>query len=77
MAVYVFKCKSCGEEFTKSMLISVFKETIKKTKQTECPECGGWGELIPASTNFQLTGTGWYVTDYKNKSNETKKKNGS
>jgi putative FmdB family regulatory protein len=33
-----------------------------------CPVCGKKAKRIMSQNNFQLKGTGWYVTDYAKKS---------
>lgn len=61
MPIYEYLCNSCG----------VRKEHIQKMNDTPikaCPECGSteYAKLISAA-GFQLKGSGWYVTDFKNK----------
>ncbi len=61
MPIYEYLCNSCG----------VKKEHIQKMSDTPikaCPECGSadYAKLISAA-GFQLKGSGWYVTDFKNK----------
>ncbi len=61
MPIYEYLCNSCG----------VKKEHIQKMSDAPieiCPECGGadYTKLISAA-GFQLKGSGWYVTDFKNK----------
>jgi putative FmdB family regulatory protein len=61
MPIYEYLCNSCG----------VRKEHIQKMSDTPikaCPECGstGYAKLISAA-GFQLKGSGWYATDFKNK----------
>ncbi|MDC8444424.1 MAG: zinc ribbon domain-containing protein [Nitrosomonas sp.] len=61
MPIYEYLCNSCG----------VRKEHIQKMSDTPikaCPECGSaeYAKLISAA-GFQLKGSGWYVTDFKNK----------
>jgi len=34
-----------------------------------CPKCGGEAKKIISLSSFHLKGGGWYVTDYKGKSN--------
>jgi len=61
MPIYEYLCNSCG----------VRKEHIQKMSDAPirtCPKCGGteYNKLISAA-GFQLKGSGWYVTDFKNK----------
>jgi len=66
MPIYEFKCQECG----------FFDEILGKisdSQTTSCPKCKKltFQKLISAS-NFQLTGSGWYATDFKNKKTEDK-----
>ncbi|WP_293005010.1 zinc ribbon domain-containing protein [Nitrosomonas sp.] len=61
MPIYEYLCNSCGAE----------KEHLQKISDapiTACPVCGSnnYTKLISAA-GFQLKGSGWYVTDFKNK----------
>lgn len=61
MPIYNYECGHCGH-----------KEEQFKSRQSErhdafCSKCKQKTTLIPSITNFKLTGTGWYVTDYNNK----------
>ena len=60
MPIYEYRCDACGHRL----------EQIQKVTDpalTDCPECGQpkLKKLISAA-GFQLKGTGWYVTDFKN-----------
>ena len=61
MPIYEYECKKCGrimEAFQK------FSEPpIKK-----CKSCSGAVQKLISHSTFHLKGTGWYVTDYANKS---------
>lgn len=61
MPIYEYQCASCGHRL--EALQKVTDEPL-----TECPEChkSALGKLVSA-TSFQLKGTGWYETDFKNK----------
>jgi len=59
MPIYEYQCGACGHRL----------EAMQKMSDdplTECPECGrpDLRKLISAA-GFQLKGTGWYVTDFK------------
>ena len=61
MPIYEYLCNSCG----------VKNEHMQKMSDAPiqaCPECGGndYNKLISAA-GFQLKGTGWYATDFKDK----------
>jgi putative FmdB family regulatory protein len=60
MPIYEYRCGSCGFE----------KEYLQKVSDTPvaaCPACGSdaFIKLISAA-GFQLKGSGWYATDFKN-----------
>src|SRR5229473_104356 len=61
MPLYEYECEKCGHRFEKIQKFS--DKMIKK-----CPECGGRVEQMISSPAFQFKGSGWYVTDYANKS---------
>ena len=62
MPIYEYKCNSCGKKFEK---IEKFSASPLETHE----ECGGPVERLISAPAFQFKGTGWYVTDYGNKSN--------
>ena len=60
MPIYEYRCGSCGFE----------KEYLQKVNDTPvaaCPSCGSdaYVKLVSAA-GFQLKGSGWYATDFKN-----------
>lgn len=61
MPIYEYICHACGAE----------KEHLQKMSDSpvaNCPECGSSNYVKKISAaGFQLKGTGWYVTDFKNK----------
>lgn len=61
MPIYEYHCDVCGKDFE-------FVQKMTEAPKKACPECGGrkFRKLV-SSTAFQLKGTGWYATDYKNK----------
>ena len=67
MPIFDFKCEACG--YTKELLRKISDPIL-----TECPECHKetFKKQVSAPS-FQLNGTGWYVTDFKNKSKGIKK----
>lgn len=61
MPIYAYKCSDCGHE----------KEVLQKINDaplTDCPDCGqpSMAKMVTAA-GFQLKGSGWYVTDFRNK----------
>jgi putative FmdB family regulatory protein len=61
MPLYEYKCEKCGHQFEK---IQKFSDKMLK----KCPECGGRVEQMISAPAVQFKGSGWYVTDYANKS---------
>src|SRR5712672_2195467 len=61
MPLYEYECKKCGHRFEK---IQLFSDPMLK----KCPECGGKIEQMISAPAIQFKGSGWYVTDYANKS---------
>ena len=59
MPIYEYKCSACG--FQKDYL-----QKMSDTPLTTCPEChkDSFSKLLSAP-GFQLTGSGWYATDFK------------
>ncbi len=67
MPIYEYRCGSCGFQ----------KEYIQKFSDpllAVCPECEAltFTKLLSAA-GFQLKGSGWYQTDFKNPPARTKK----
>ncbi len=59
MPIYEYRCKNCSHDL--EML-----QKISDSPLTDCPNCGkNTLEKVISSTQFQLKGTGWYVTDFK------------
>jgi putative FmdB family regulatory protein len=61
MPIYAYKCTDCGHE----------QEVLQKISDaplTDCPDCGhpSLAKQVTAA-GFQLKGTGWYVTDFRDK----------
>ena len=59
MPIYAYRCSSCG--FEKDVLQKLSDPTL-----TQCPHFGkeAFGRTLTAPA-FQLKGTGWYVTDFR------------
>lgn len=66
MPIYAYRCEACG--FAKDAL-----QKVSDAPLTDCPACGEakFKKQLTAA-GFQLKGTGWYVTDFRNGSNGTK-----
>jgi putative FmdB family regulatory protein len=60
MPIYEYRCSTCG--FQKEYL-----QKISDPLMTVCPECGkGTFSKMLTAAGFQLKGSGWYATDFKN-----------
>ena len=64
MPIYEYQCLACGHELEKLQKIS-------DTPLVDCPDCQE-PELKKkiSAAGFRLKGTGWYETDFKNKSSK-------
>jgi putative FmdB family regulatory protein len=60
MPIYAYRCESCG--FAQDML-----RKISDPPLSVCPECNKdtFRKQVTAA-GFQLKGSGWYVTDFRN-----------
>ena len=60
MPIYAYRCSACGHA----------KDVLQKLSDpvlTTCPACGAeaFSKQLTAA-GFQLKGSGWYVTDFRN-----------
>jgi putative FmdB family regulatory protein len=60
MPIYEYRCGACG--FQQEILQKLSDAPLK-----DCPECGkpSMSKMVTAA-GFQLKGSGWYATDFKN-----------
>lgn len=67
MPIYSYLCQDCGHKLEKIQRLTDAPLTI-------CPQCNqaSLKKQITAAS-FKLTGTGWYETDFKNKTTEKSK----
>ncbi len=61
MPIYEYECKECGQ------IAEVFQKFSDKPL-TLCKRCSGKLHKLISHSSFHLKGTGWYVTDYADKS---------
>ena len=63
MPTYEYACPKCGHQFEQFQ--SMRDEPLKK-----CPKCGKTGvkRLVGGGAGLIFKGSGFYITDYKNKS---------
>lgn len=69
MPIYEYQCTNCGEKFE-------FIESFSAPTVRTCKYCNGEAKRIISLANFQLKGTGWYATDYKDKGKGKEKEKG-
>ena len=61
MPIYEYQCNQCHHTF--DLIQKVNDEPVKM-----CPECAENTVVrLVSAAGFQLKGTGWYETDFKNK----------
>jgi len=64
MPIYEYECKRCGK----------VEEVLQKFSDkplTKCRHCSGKLHKLVSLSSFHLKGTGWYVTDYAGKNNNS------
>ncbi|HEY1287295.1 MAG TPA: zinc ribbon domain-containing protein [Burkholderiales bacterium] len=68
MPIYEYRCQACGHQ-------EEFLQRVNEPPFTECPVCHKptFQKLLSAA-GFQLKGSGWYATDFKNKSSKPAEK---
>jgi putative FmdB family regulatory protein len=61
MPIYEYRCASCGHQ-------QEFLQKVSDAPLTVCPKCGKpeLAKMLTAA-GFQLKGSGWYATDFRNK----------
>ena len=61
MPIYEYRCAACGHQ-------QEFLQKVSDAPLTDCPKCGkpSLSKMLTAA-GFQLKGSGWYATDFKNK----------
>jgi len=68
MPTYEYECPKCGHAF--ELIQSMRDEPLKK-----CPKCKKTGvkRLVGGGAGLIFKGTGFYITDYKNKKEPARK----
>ena len=61
MPIYEYECTECGE-------IDEVLQKFSDKPLTKCRYCSGRLHKLISQSSFHLKGTGWYVTDYANRS---------
>ena len=61
MPIYEYRCTDCGFQ-------DEYLQKVSEPPMTVCPSCGtaSFRKLLSAA-GFQLKGSGWYATDFKNR----------
>jgi putative FmdB family regulatory protein len=61
MPIYDFQCTSCGHK-------DELMRKISESSTINCPQCSKetFAKMLSAPS-FQLTGSGWYASDFKDK----------
>ena len=64
MPIYEYECIKCGQ-------IEEAFQNFSDKPLTKCRHCSGKLHKLVSRSSFHLKGTGWYVTDYANRSKKT------
>jgi len=59
--IYEYQCSKCGEVF------EAFQK-VSDEPLSQCKFCKARVEKLISQSSFQLKGSGWYLTDYANRS---------
>jgi putative FmdB family regulatory protein len=61
MPIYEYRCAGCGHQ-------AEHLQKVSERPLAKCPACGKktYKKMLSAA-GFQLKGSGWYATDFKNK----------
>ncbi|HKX40711.1 MAG TPA: FmdB family zinc ribbon protein [Burkholderiaceae bacterium] len=71
MPIYAYRCAACGH--AKDVLQKVSDPVL-----TDCPACGASAfQKQVTAAGFQLKGSGWYVTDFRDGGSTAKASNGN
>lgn len=66
MPIYEYECTQCGN-------VEEILQNFSDAPLATCPICSGKMNKLISQSTFHLKGSGWYVTDYSNKSSDNKK----
>ncbi len=64
MPIYEYECTKCGR-------IEEVLQRFSDKPLTACNHCSGKLHKLISQSTFHLKGTGWYVSDYTNKTKDT------
>jgi len=66
MPIYAYRCSACGYQ-------NDYLQKLSEPLLTECPECGkSTFQKQVTAAGFQLKGSGWYATDFKDNGKKPK-----
>ncbi|OGA39982.1 MAG: FmdB family transcriptional regulator [Betaproteobacteria bacterium RIFCSPLOWO2_12_FULL_62_13] len=70
MPIYEYRCSDCGYQ-------NEYLQKMSDAPLADCPECGkrSFNKMVTAA-GFQLKGSGWYTTDFRNNGAKPKKEQG-
>ena len=70
MPIYEYRCDKCGHQ-------QEFLQKVSDAPLTVCTKCGApsFSKMVTAA-GFQLKGSGWYATDFKNSGSKPAPKSG-
>jgi putative FmdB family regulatory protein len=61
MPIYEYECTKCGQ-------VEEAFQRFSDKPLSKCNHCSGKLQRLISHSSFHLKGSGWYVTDYANKS---------
>ena len=64
MPIYEYECEKCGK-------IVEAMQKFSDDPLTTCESCNGSLHKLISRSSFHLKGSGWYVTDYSGKKQDT------
>jgi putative FmdB family regulatory protein len=68
MPIYEYRCAACGHQ-------EEFLQRVGEPPLTQCPVCSKPTlQKLLSAAGFQLKGSGWYATDFKNKTSKPAEK---
>lgn len=68
MPIYEYECTNCHHHFD-------LMQKVSEPPAKQCPQCfENTAVRLVSAAGFQLKGSGWYVTDFKNKNKPESKK---
>jgi putative FmdB family regulatory protein len=67
MPIYEYRCSECGFQ-------SEYLQKVSEPPLSVCPSCGkATFQKLLSAAGFQLKGSGWYATDFRNSGSKTAK----